>query len=168
MARPDRLAAEILVTAEVPSEQEQAIIEAFGALGVAVRARIAPARRGPGELQWLLLAVLPLQAFLSTLGSTFAGEASQALRRLVGRAHGARRETALPRPVLVLQDAATRLQVVLEAGLPSDAYEALLSLDLSNFHKGPLHYDRHRSAWRSELDEWQQHRDSPPEDSRAT
>jgi hypothetical protein len=167
MASPDRLTAELLVAAEVPPEQEQAILEAFGALGVAVRARIVPARRGAGELQWLLLAVIPLQAFLSTLGSTFAGEASQGLKRLVGRVLGARRETASPPPVLVLQDAATRLQVVLEVGLPSDAYEALISLDLSEFHKGPLHYDRRRSAWRSELDEWQR-RDSPPEDSRAT
>ncbi len=168
MARPDRLPAEILIAAEISPEQEQGIIEAFGALGVAARARIVPARRGVGELQWLLLAVLPLQAFLSTLGSTFADEASQALRRLVGRAHRAQRETAAPRPILILQDPATRLQVVLEADLPPDAYAALPSLDLSNFHKGPLHYDRHRGAWRSELDEWQQQMESPPEDSRAT
>jgi len=57
---------------------------------------------------------------------------------------------------------------VLEADLPPDAYAALLSLDLSNFYKGPLHYDRHRGAWRSELDEWQQQMELPPEDSRAT
>jgi hypothetical protein len=168
MARPDLPAAEVFVAAEVPPEEEQAIIDAFGALGVAVRTRIVPARRGSGELQWLLLAVLPLQAFLSTLGSTFADEASQGLKGLVRRAHKARRETASPRPVLVLQDTATRLQVVLEASLPADAYTALLSLDLSNFHKGPLHYDRHRNAWRSELDEWQQQKDSSPDDSRAS
>jgi hypothetical protein len=165
MARPDMPAAEVFIAAEVPPEQEQAIVEAFAALGVAARARIVPARRGTGDLQWVLLAVLPLQAFLSTLGSAFAGSADQALKRLVGRAHKGRRDTASPRPVLVLQDAATRLQVVLEADLPAKAYEALLSIDLSKFHKGPLHYDSHRGAWRSELDEWQQHRDPPPEDS---
>jgi hypothetical protein len=116
----------------------------------------------------LLLAVLPLHAFLSTLGSTLADEASQSLKRLVRRVLGAGRETASPQPVLVLQDAASRLQVVLEADLPAGAYDALLSLDLTQFHKGPLHYDRHRGAWRSELDEWQQRRDSLPNDSRAT
>jgi hypothetical protein len=168
MARPDLFTAEVLVAAEIPPEQAQAIIGAFSAIGVAARARMVPTRRGAGELQWLLLAVLPLQAFLSTLGSTLADEASQGLKRLVGRVHRARRETASPRPVLVLQDAATRLQIVLEAELPADAYEALLSLDLSKFHKGPLHYDPHRGAWRSELDEWQRHKDSPPEDSQAT
>jgi hypothetical protein len=164
MARPGPLEAEVLVAAEVPPEQERAIIEELGALGVAARARVVPTRRGSGELQWLLLAVLPLQAFLNAVGSTLAAEAWQALKRLARRAHEAQHETAPTRPVLVLQDAATRLQVVLESDLPADAYKALLSLDLSKFHKGPLHYDRHRGAWRSELDEWQ-HNDSPPDNS---
>ena len=131
---------------------------------------------------------------MSSVGSTFADEASQALKRLVGRAHEARRETAAPRPVLVLQDAATfgRAPVYIREGgsIPVTAsFETILGLpvvllgitqpgdnahapneklDLSNFHKGPLHYDRHHGAWRSELDEWQRHRDPPPADSRAT
>lgn len=166
MARPDRLRAEVLIAAENPPEQQPAIVEAFGALGVAARVRTIPARRAVADFQWLLLAVLPLQAFLSTLGSTLAGEASQALKRLVGRAHQSRPEATSRRPVLVLQDATTRLQVVLEASLPAEAHEALLSLDLSNFHKGPLHYDRYRGVWRSELDESQRRHDSPPENSR--
>ena len=168
MASSELLTAEVLVAPGVPPEQEQAIGEAFRTLGVAAHARTVPTRRGIGELQWLLLAVLPLQAFLSTLGSTLADEACQGLKRLVGRVLGAERETASPPPVLVLQDAATRLQVVLEPGLPVRAYEALLSLDLSEFRKGPLHYDQHRGAWRSERDEWQRRRDSPPKDSRVT
>jgi hypothetical protein len=39
------------------------------------------------------------------------------------------------------------------AGLPTEAYDSLVSLDLSKFRHGPLHYDQHRGAWRSELDE---------------
>jgi hypothetical protein len=31
-----------------------------------------------------------------------------------------------------------------------------VSLDLSKYRKGPLHYDQQRHKWRSELDEWQQ------------
>ena len=46
------------------------------------------------------------------------------------------------------------------AGLPADAYRALMSLDLSRFRTGPLHYDWHRGEWRSELDEARQQRDS--------
>ena len=164
MPRPDSLAAEILVTAEVSPEQEQAIVETFGALGVAARARTVPTRRGVGELQWLVLATLPLHAFLTALGTTLAQDVSQGLKRLVSHGLGTRHEAASPPPVLVLQDAATRLQVVLEADLPTGAYPALLSLDLSTFQKGPLHYDRHAGRWRSELDE-SQRRSSGTEDS---
>jgi hypothetical protein len=58
--------------------------------------------------------------------------------------------------VLVPQDAATRLRVVLEADLLAEAYQALVALDLSAFRQGPVHYDRQRGKWRSELDEWYQ------------
>ena len=64
--------------------------------------------------------------------------------------------TASSEQVLVLQDAVARLQVVLEADLPAEAYQALVALDLSAFQQGPVHYDRQRGRWRSELDEWQQ------------
>jgi len=153
MTDQDRLIAEVLLAADVPAEQEQAAIEAFDALGVAVRGRVVPVRRGSADVQWLLLASLPLQAFLSTLGASVADGATQALKRMVGRIHGSQPEAApAPRP-LILQDAATRLQIVLEAGLPTEAYDSLVSLDLSKFRHGPLHYDQHRGAWRSELDE---------------
>jgi hypothetical protein len=166
MAKPELLAADLLVAAEVPPEDEQAIVEAFGALGVTARARIVPTRRGVGELQWLVLAALPLQAFLSSLGSTLGDEASDSLIRLTGRLRRTRGEAAdPPPPILVLQDAATRLQVVLEAGLPTDAYRALLALDLSTFSKGPLHYDQQHRRWRSELDEWQERQGPPPRSS---
>jgi hypothetical protein len=163
MARPGPLAADVLVTAEVSPEQEHAIVEAFDALGVTTRARTVPTRRGAGELHWLVLAALPLHAFLSGLGSTLAQEASQGLKRLVSHGLGTQHEAASQPRVLVLQDAVTRLQVVLEADLPTDAYQALLSLDLSTFRKGPLHYDRQAGRWRSELEA--QRRRSPPEDS---
>jgi hypothetical protein len=58
--------------------------------------------------------------------------------------------------VLVFQDAVTRLQVVLEADLPAEAYQGLVTLDLSAFRQGPVRYDRQRGRWRSELEEWQQ------------
>jgi hypothetical protein len=155
MSKPGPLPAQILVTTEVTPEQEQAIIEAFGVLGVVARARTVPMHRGAGELSWLVLVALPLHAFLSTLGSTLAEEPSQSLQRLIGRTLRVRREAPAPPPVLVLQDAATRIQVVLESDLPIDAYRELVSLDLSTFRTGPLHYDQQHRRWRSELDEWQ-------------
>ncbi|MGH3867667.1 MAG: hypothetical protein ACRDQ4_16325 [Pseudonocardiaceae bacterium] len=156
MGDSDPLTAEVLVTAEVSTEQQQAIVEAFHALDVAPRTRMVPTRRGLEQLQWLVLATLPLHALLSGLGSAAAADVAQGLKHLVDRVLGAARKTATTPQVLVLQDAATRLQVVLEADLPAQAYQALVALDLSAFRQGPVHYDRQRGTWRSELDEWQQ------------
>jgi uncharacterized protein YhfF len=158
MSNRNLLAAEVLVTAEVPAWEERAIVDAFRDLDVATRTRMDPTRRGAEQLQWLVLATLPLQALLSGLGSAAAQDVTQSLKRLVGRVLGAKRTTARVAQVLVLQDVATRLQVVLEADLPAEAYQELITLDLSAFGQGPVHYDRHRGEWRSELDEWQQQR----------
>jgi hypothetical protein len=150
------LAAEILVTAEASAEEEQAIVEAFRALDISTRTRMVPTHRGLEQLQWLVLATLPLHALLSGLGSAAAQDLAQGLKRLVGRVLGARDKTGIAPQVLVLQDAETRLQVVLEADLPAEAYQALVALDLSAFRQGPVHYDRQRGKWRSEMDEWYQ------------
>ncbi len=164
MSNSDPLAAEVLVTAEVSADEEQVIVEAFRALDVAARTRMVPTRRGLEQLHWLVLAALPLHAFLSGLGSAAAQDVAQGLERLVGRVVGAKHKTASSAQVLVLQDAATRLQIVLEADLPAEAYQSLVALDLSAFRQGPVHYDRQRGRWRSELDEWQQRhaKDSGP------
>jgi hypothetical protein len=156
MSSRDLLAAEVLVTADVSAEEEQAIVETFRALDVTARTRMVPTRRDLEQLQWLVLAALPLHAFLSEVGSAAAQDLAQGLKHLVGRVVGAKHKSASSPQVLILQDAATQLQVVLEADLPVEAYQALVTLDLSTFREGPVHYDRQRERWRSELDEWQQ------------
>jgi hypothetical protein len=161
MDNSEPLPIQLLVTANVPAEQEQAIVDAFGALGVVTHTRVIPARRGAGELQWMVLATLPLHAFLGSLGSKLAENAHQHLKRLIDRTFEKRPQVSSAE-VLVLQDVATRLQVVLELDLPTEAYRQLLSLDLSTFQQGPLHYDPKHRKWRSELDEWQQRQAPPP------
>jgi hypothetical protein len=158
-SRPDPLEADVLVSAEVPPERERALVEAFGALDVAARARVLPTRRGPET--WMVLATLPLQAFMSAVVAKLAEDAHKGIKRLVGQVFADRRAPARPDQVLVLQDQATRLQVVLEADLPAEAYRQLVSLDLSAIGPGPVHYDRHRREWRSELAEWER-RQPPP------
>jgi hypothetical protein len=92
--------------------------------------------------------MLPLQAFLSGLGSKLAEDAYHGLKdvvvRILRRSNPGRRERAL-----VLQDTATGLQVVLEPDLPIEGYRRLVTLDLSAFHGGPVRYDRSRNAWQS-------------------
>ena len=117
-------------------------------------------------LTWLVLAALPLQAFLSGLGETLAGDAHvrllAAVKQVAGRYAAARRRragpadavAASPSPApLVLMDSDSRLRIVIEADLPAEAIGLLVALDLSKFRVGPLHYDKAAGRWRSELDE---------------
>lgn len=85
MSNSDPLAAEVLLAAEVSAEDEQVIVKAFSGLDVAARTRMVPTRRGLEQLSWLVLAALPLHAFLSGLGSAAAEDVAQGLKRLVGR-----------------------------------------------------------------------------------
>lgn len=77
MSNSDPLAADVLVTAEASAEEERAIVEAFCALGVAARTRMVLTLRGLEQLHWLVLATLPLHAFLSGLGSAAAEDVAQ-------------------------------------------------------------------------------------------
>ncbi|QHF95050.1 hypothetical protein DEH18_15610 [Streptomyces sp. NHF165] len=156
--------AEMLLSREVSEERRADAVGELVRRGYEVRDRRVLAHRGPAELQWAVLVALPLHAFLTGLGTEAVKDAYEGLRRLAGRAvHRGGADDERPgadgpdgadegRP-LVLQDERTGLRIVLEADLPRAAYEQLLGLELSRFRHGPLHYDRARRRWRSELDE---------------
>ena len=146
------ISTDILVDAQFSPEQEALIVAALAELGISARVRVLPPRRSAHELQWLVLMALPLEAFLTSVGTRFGEDASRgfqnAVRKVLRREHA----TAIERP-LVLQDATSGLRIVLDRDLPAEGYEQLLTLDLSQFHIGPVHYDRSERRWRSELDE---------------
>ena len=163
MTDADSLAADIFVDAQLSSEREDLIVGALTALGVSARVRVLPRRRSGSELQWLILAALPLQAFLASIGGKIADDAyngfQNAVRKLLRR-EPADQEPAV-RPI-VLQDINSGLRIVLDHDLPAEGYEDLLTLDLSRFRLGPVHYDRTQQRWRSELDEAATPPDSAP------
>jgi hypothetical protein len=151
--------ADLVVDPRVSREQEQPLAEALTALGFTLTVRELPPRRVTDPLTWLVLITLPLQAFLSALGQKTA---ESAFSRLQGAVHGLRHRPAgtspavtppePPRP-LVLQDPVSGLSIVLGHDLPEEGYQQLLTLDLTRYRLGPLHYDRAEGRWRSELDE---------------
>ncbi|MFK4065637.1 hypothetical protein [Streptomyces sp. NPDC029674] len=159
--------AELLLDREVPEELRQELVAAFDGLGAPpVRVRRTLDHRGAADVPWIVLASLPLQAFLSGLGAEAVKDAYEAFKGLVRRTArpasspgaGALGEAPEAPPArearpMVLRDAVTGLDVVLEPDLPAEAYETLTTLDLSDFTMGPLHYDRALSRWRSVLDE---------------
>jgi hypothetical protein len=158
MADPGYLPADILVEEQLSPEQEGLIVGALNALGISARVRVLPRRRSASDLQWLVLAVLPLHAFLTSIGGKIADDTykgfQDAVRKLLRREHAA--DTAATRP-MVLQDTTSGLRIILEDDLPAEGYQQLITLDLSLFHLGPVHYDRAQQRWRSELDEATSH-----------
>ncbi|MWA14322.1 hypothetical protein [Streptomyces sp. BA2] len=152
------LPAELLLDRDASDDLRRDLVSALEGLGVhTARVRRAVDHRGAADIPWIMLASLPLQAFLSGLGAEAVKDSYAALKDVVRRSsHSADpadpSSGPAPRP-LVLQDRRTGLRVVLEPGLPGEAYEQLLGLDLARFSEGPLHYDREQGRWRSELDE---------------
>jgi hypothetical protein len=145
--------ADVLIAEPVSADQAAEIAAAFGSIGLTAALRVVSTKRSLADLAWLVLAAIPLQPFFNHLAEDLADDAHQRLSTFVSRV--LRRPAAVnpPKPVLVLQDAITGVQVVLEPDLPADSYRQLLSLDLARVRHGPLHYDLQRRRWRSELDE---------------
>lgn len=141
--------AELLVDHDISPEVAHDLETMFSRLGFITELRTRQPHRGPNEITWLMLAALPLQAFLSGIGAETVKDLYARVKRLTpgkGKAPGG------PVP-LVLQDTRTELKIVLEADLPAEAITQLVGLDLAAYRFGPLHYDRHQKRWRSELDE---------------
>jgi hypothetical protein len=140
-------AADVLIRPGISTDDE--VVDAFATIDVIATIRLVPTRRSLNGAEWLILAMLPLQSFLSGLGAKLAEDVHCGLKdvvgRILGRSSPGRRERAL-----VLQDTATGLQVVLEPDLPIEAYRRLVTLDFSAFHGGPVRYDRIRDVWQSD------------------
>ncbi|WP_330303500.1 MULTISPECIES: hypothetical protein [unclassified Streptomyces] len=163
MTDPEPIVADLLLDRHVTPEQEQPLTDALTALGYSPSVRVLPPRRAVEPLTWLILIALPLQAFLTTLGEKAAEDGYglfQKAIRAIRRPAPALAPTPVPAPEpppapVVLQDPATGLRVILEHDLPDEGYRQLLTIDLTQYRLGPLHYDQARGHWRSELDEVQ-------------
>ena len=146
--------ASVLFASDLSDRVAAQLIEDFQSVGVTAELRQVSPRRALGEIAWLALAVVPLKPFFDQLTKDFAADAYQHLKTFIARVFRLHPSPATePATVLLLQDSATGIQVVLEPDLPARAYQQLLSFDFATLRRGPLHYDQHRRRWRSELDE---------------
>jgi hypothetical protein len=148
----EMITAQVLVAEQISDHDAALLVAGCASLGIIADLRIVPPRRSLSEAAWLLLAVLPLQHFFGRLAENAADDIHERLRTFVNQVM--RRQPTKPeKRVLVLQDADTGLQVVLEPDLPTESYRQLLRFDMTTVRRGPLHYDRQRRCWRSELAE---------------
>src|SRR5215216_3609202 len=79
------IAADVLVRPGMSTADEYDVAEAFATIDVAATTRLAPTQRTLNGAEWLVLAMLPLQAFLSGLGSKLAEDFYHGLKHVVGR-----------------------------------------------------------------------------------
>ena len=147
------LEVDLILSDAMPTDVGEEVRRFFDALGADVRVRSVPTRRDLGQVPWLALATVPLAALVKALVGRAAEDAYDHLKALVGRLRSRADGSDGHRFPLVLQDPVSRLRIVLEHDLPLGAYQKLVELDLSQFKRGPLHFDRQRSEWRSEVDE---------------
>jgi hypothetical protein len=152
--------AKVLISGQISADEAVRIAAEFSSVGLTADLRVAAPRRFVGDVAWLLLAALPLQPFFNRLAEDFADDVHERLKTFVTRVLRRRPAANRPKPVLMLQDTLSGVQVVLEPDLPAESYRQLLSFDLCIVRRGPLHYDLHRRRWRSELDE--ERTTSPP------
>lgn len=142
---------ELLFDHEIDMKSVNDIEDSFRCHGFVTKTRRRLSHRGPDEFTWLMLAALPLHAFLSGIGSKAVNDVYAKAKQLATRRK--KDENDDNRAPLVLQDVTTQLKIILEADLPTEAISQLVSLDLGAYRTGPLHYDQHQRKWRSELDE---------------
>jgi len=148
------LPVDILFDAEPSAQQRALIIEALALLGTMGRIRVLTQRRGLDDLPWLILLTLPLQAFLTSIGSKLGEDAYKGFQSIVRKLlHSEQAAQPVAGRPLVLRDGKSGLRIILDHDLPADGYEQLLTLNLSQFRLGPVHYDRAGRCWRSEIDE---------------
>lgn len=154
--------AEVLIAAELSPDDASQLKREFKAVGLSADLRTTAPRRSLQDIAWLALAAVPLQPFFEKLAQDLAADASKRLRSFVGAVLRRGRVQPQSPKVLLLQDPGTGVRVVLEPDLPDEAYELLLTFDLSRLRRGPLHYDRHHRRWRSPLDEAEADHPAPP------
>jgi hypothetical protein len=160
------LPAEVLIAGRLSADDVAELAHEFETVGLTAELRQVSPRRAVGDIAWLVLAAVPLKPFLDQLAKDFASDAYRRLKTLVGKViHRGPPQASDSANVLLLQDSATGVQVVLEPDLPEEAYRQLLIFDLATLRRGPLHYDRHRRRWRSELDEADAASPAPAPDS---
>jgi hypothetical protein len=149
--------ADVFVDQSVPAEEADRIAAEFQGIGLVADVRVAAPRRSFEAVALVILVALPFQPFVSQLANDFADDAYVRLKAFVTKVLHRKQADADPggntKQVLVLQDTATGVRVVLEPDLPAYSYRQLLSLDLTKITHGPVHYDVARGRWRSELDE---------------
>jgi hypothetical protein len=144
-------AIELRLSRQLPVHAETDVLRFFGRFGTVGEHRRPHPYRGPA-IDCLVLAAVPLQAFLQNLGTLTGGDAYGAFKSLIKRIRhdeSHQHPSKKPDPSIVLQDTNSGLQIVVRFGLPEIAFRQLLELDLHQFNAGQVIFDQDLGCWRA-------------------
>src|SRR6185437_9623109 len=114
--------ANVLIAEPISADETAEIAAAFGSIGLSADLRIVSPKRSLADLTWLILASIPLQPFFNRLAEDVADDMHQRLKTFVTRVLHRPVAANQAKPVLVLQDTLSGVQVVLEPDLPAESY----------------------------------------------
>jgi hypothetical protein len=145
--------AELRYRGTLSKRELKLLVAEFRAVGLDVTVHQDRPRRSLADVAWLALVMVPLKPFFEEIAKDVAADSYRKFRTLVAKViHRDSRASSEPK-ILLLEDAQSCVQVVLESDLPEEAYQQLLVFDFTSVQLGPLHYDRYLRRWRSEVDE---------------
>ncbi|MFD3940480.1 hypothetical protein ACFWSF_37755 [Streptomyces sp. NPDC058611] len=131
---------EVAFSSDVGKDEQQIFSDRLKSVGVMVN-EPPPAVR---QIEWLVLAILPLHALLSKGGE----DAYEALKSAVKDLFERRRNLSQEPSSVILEDEHRDITITLEPGLPEEAYQQLRSIDPAMYADGSnLHYERDQNRW---------------------
>jgi hypothetical protein len=158
--------ADVTIDRGASQEELEGVAEAFREVGVEASVRAGYVQMS--ELPpWMVMAFLPLTAFLTALGAELGKDAYKRLGNLIKRLREARARSKQPPGNIILEDSETKIQIVLSLDLSDEALEALFRLDTKSLPSGPVSFDTERGKWVSFQVEWEEkkrtRRETPPD-----
>jgi hypothetical protein len=153
MSEPARAAlpAQVLMGPDFAPSGAAELAEQLRLLGLDPSLDPAPELRG-ADVTWLVLASLPLAAFLGTLGTKLAEDGYAGLRDLVVRIARHGRRSGAGTHALLLEDEGTGTLVELDEALPDESYRRLFEVDLSANAGVMLRYEARTGRWTAVLE----------------
>ena len=143
---------EVVLEGTSTAEDERAIEAIFAEFGIPTVVMVE-IRKADIQVPWLVMISAPLGAFLAVYCAAIAkrlgDDTYDAAKHLVGRLWQARAARWGRNGSVVLKDTDARVRLLLDDGLPKEAYQALEELDREALKRGDtLRYDAVTGEWR--------------------
>ena len=139
---------EVILDDSASAADVAAVKEAFNDAGLMATVRPSFKRKGSGDFPWIVMASVPLTAFLTAFAAAAGKEAYKGLKKLVRSIWSTRTRTSGLSGSFIIVDRKSGVWVHLKPNIPDDAYSALAELDLESLRRsGVLVYDEDKKQW---------------------